>query len=413
MNLRIIRERLHDKNVICYIDGIEGEKFVRKYSDIINIAGYFTLANDINIDSIEKYSLKDVLKRENIYIILCCDNPKNNAKVWNILCDDFSYIEDVAEQDIVSAVLEGKYDMMLMIGVCQQKWVSYALNHITDFNKKNICKYIFFSYLEQKSYKRMFEKLIEYSSWFIRIKTLIIKGEVNLWLDNICGKYSDRIYNMPFVNFSAMYPQISWKSSGTNSMMHEYYFESLQYPNIKMRSLLYKDENVLALINEMRSSEDILKAIMDENYYSKESMERRIAITFKEMEIVERQCQINVKDWIFDNYRTKQLYLDAVHFSDALIFQYCREIMRRCNIEYSNFEEFDIIQTQGKLHKTEYLNEVPIYPSVVKHLGLKWIDDKKLYNCSRASDYKKLSFKDAMLDYIEYVKLGKQMSYYI
>ena len=50
-----------------------------------------------------------------------------------------------------------------------------------------------------------------------------------------------------------------------------------------------------------------------------------------------------------------------------------------------------------------WANEIPIYPSVIKLMGLKWAENDSVYTMVKLNEIKKVTFHDYMKEYIRYV----------
>ena len=50
-----------------------------------------------------------------------------------------------------------------------------------------------------------------------------------------------------------------------------------------------------------------------------------------------------------------------------------------------------------------WANEIPIYPSVIKWMDLKWVEYDSVYTMVKLNEIKKVTFHDYMKEYICYV----------
>lgn len=129
-------------------------------------------------------------------------------------------------------------------------------------------------------------------------------------------------------------------------------------------------------------------------------------MSFREIELKEEDADIKISDWIRENYKSKKFFRDRAHLNNELIWEYTKRVLNKLGYpakKINNIEEIDIVSKSGFYGGT--WNEVPIYPSVVKILGLNMIDESTKYCMVRAEkriDY--FTFKEYMYNYINYIK---------
>lgn len=146
-------------------------------------------------------------------------------------------------------------------------------------------------------------------------------------------------------------------------------------PNYPYGLIPHGDTNIISMLESGKSVAEIIEILSDPDFYSREFLLDNLNETLAELERRESQLSIKVSNFIRTHYRNNYLFHTQNHPTDILGIHVVNQIFKLVNIPDS-IDEFSANNPQ-----TETLNnfEIPIYPSVIKHLGLTFADINKVY----------------------------------
>lgn len=124
------------------------------------------------------------------------------------------------------------------------------------------------------------------------------------------------------------------------------------------------------LLEKGFSEEDILEQIRDENFIASEIIEQASDESLSELKEREEDADIKISDYIELNYRKKQLFYSPNHPINTVLIEYARRIIRYLGLKDDEIREDIVYMKAGSLKG----QDIPVYPSVIKTLGLKEYD---------------------------------------
>lgn len=147
--------------------------------------------------------------------------------------------------------------------------------------------------------------------------------------------------------------------------------------------------------------------ISDENLFDRQKVCANHDKVMKNAYFWDRISDVKIADFIEANYKTKKLYCDRGHIHTNLLKEYVRRILIALN-ETNSLDEVE----RETLYETSELSLPPdslIYPSTVKALGLKFMDDEPLYRFQLADGSRMVTFSEGLEMQIEYYMRARSL----
>lgn len=129
----------------------------------------------------------------------------------------------------------------------------------------------------------------------------------------------------------------------------------------------YMDINVLRMIVEDKSDEEILEAITDTDYYEKDKILSLIDDELEEFKIREENIDIKMHDYLVDNCKKYLTFATSNHPTREVLKELTRRILRELRIDELEINCSDDEIQEPMPSDWRYL----VYPSVLKQLGIK------------------------------------------
>lgn len=129
---------------------------------------------------------------------------------------------------------------------------------------------------------------------------------------------------------------------------------------------LYKDKFFDDLENRGETLEVASEKMADEKFITPNSIYKCVDDSFSNLESRERLCDIRLIEYLKENYRRKQLFYSPNHPIEEVMIEYTNRIW-----EYLGYDREDISLADYSISTiTLKGQDVPIYESVIKYLGL-------------------------------------------
>ena len=154
----------------------------------------------------------------------------------------------------------------------------------------------------------------------------------------------------------------------------------------------YGDGNLNEMLKQKLPYSKILNELSRKDFYEKEILFSSLNNTIEESKKREQLTDIKIADYIQDNYQTQQLFHTINHPTDLIGFEVANQILRILNMP--------LIPEDKKPLRKEVLGgtQVPIYPSVIEQLNLKFVSINSLYKSKGLG--KMVTFSEYTEEYI-------------
>jgi tetratricopeptide (TPR) repeat protein len=213
----------------------------------------------------------------------------------------------------------------------------------------------------------------EYSSQFIINK-----------LSNDC-----QCISFPSLYFKGYFPQ--YFKNPANKVI------KANYPHY-MKHQMTGDLNVTSLFEQGKNVSEIIEILSDPDFYDREFLLANLHETLGELRRRETESDITIKasNFIENNYQHHYLFYTQNHPSDLLGLYVANQILK--------ILQFPILEDKLLLHNRAngLLDGVqtPIYPSVIKHLNLTFMEPEQNYN-HRNFATKNMTFTRYISEYVD------------
>ena len=144
--------------------------------------------------------------------------------------------------------------------------------------------------------------------------------------------------------------------------------------NFIQKDFPYTDVIVSTLLKRGKSVDEIINLLKDENLVPYSRIVERCETSFENLRQRERHVEVPIVDYIKENYRKEQLFYSCNHPKNIVIYEYTKRIMNSLGInKIDYFTEEEMNMEFGTLGQA---NSIPVFPCVIKALGLKKYDSK-------------------------------------
>lgn len=287
--------------------------------------------------------------------------------------------------------LKGSRKIAVIYGNCQ----TAMLGEILLINSSFADKYYFviipsvFEYNSGVEWRDLWDKLLEHAEFWRQVDLFLCQNVSvsnkfcpKLATDNIVKKLSSTCKIIRIVNifFDGYFVQ---RINNNNNFMKEIQQSGL-FP--------FGDIFVNELLKKGISIKDILKLIKDENFFTPEFIEYAVRQSLAELSEREKEVDVVISDYIESKCRETQLFYSPNHPVNTVLIEYARRIIRYMGLDDEEIHE-DIVSLKVGCLKGQ---DIPIYPAVIKQLGLKEYDNRYYNNRYIEPDF--------LFDFDEYIR---------
>ena len=282
------------------------------------------------------------------------------------------YIGDDYLTQTVSKLKNGK-DGVILHGNCQMTAIINYLKASSRFNQKCVILATprVFLYDSEKLQLIDSEALWQNVDWLIyhKIKATNRFG-AKLSSENFCEKLKCEANKICLTNlwFTGYFPQAEKNSNNVLA----YFQMSGLFP--------MGDKNANELAKKGMPSDEIIRRLSDEDFYSAEEVLAHVKESFSDMEQREVGCDVKMLDFIKENYNKRLLFHSPNHPTHFVIEEMAERILNKMNLGGGEFQHRWWIPRQHSLRR----QDIPIYPSVLKALGMQKLRDVDMVYFSNA-----------------------------
>ncbi len=403
-----IKERIKERITVCDIIiwgyGEAAKNFYNKYKDVLRIKGCVTddrchpdFFNDEQTIPVIEWN--DYVGDKNEYIVVC---SADLAHIENqIMASGLQIFEEYIDVQILRAILSDK-KIAIVVGNCQ-------MSMVYDFLKESK------SFVKQYQFYRLSSHYWK-SRWSLKIISYL-KGLCDLY---ICIKHEDddikffRKEELPehckIVTVTTAILRLYWPQMKINLKNNRNEYFILNREGKGHSPFECADVNINRMIREGKDVEEIVALLTSEDFYTKEEMDKHIEMIFRIAEYQEEECDIKIASYIRENYQKKMLYRDMTHMQTDLVWEMVRRIVEFLGMDTTEIMEMkeDENNPANQMYKN-HCTEVPVYPSVAKHLGLEWCNKDTLFVVTNYNGVKKMTFEEYVRAYYSVCSKIKQI----
>lgn len=385
---------VYQKDIVLFGAGNYAVCFYKKFKDILNIVQCIT--NDerekvFYVDGEEICPISRVEEfedNEGKLIIVCAENHLSMEEQLRTM--GFSYGRDYIDSSFFE-VLHSRKKIAVFYGVCYTRAIYMCLQMSENFTSQ-YCSYYWMEYLKMDAVQEeLFSYLLEicdlyiYNAFLTREKRRIN----NAYLRRL-GMHCNSI-SIPILIFNGYYP-CDMVQVGRDNI---YNVTSNMTP---YAPFLTPDHNINRMMEEGYCLNEIVKRVSDVDFYQKEFVIHNYEKEMKKLELAERTADIHICDFLHENHGRKRTFLNEKHISNVVVMELSNRILDKLELG----RDIDVSVLEKRLL---YTSEVPVYPSIIKHLSLNIY--KGTYTLFTFKGDVKLTFEEYVKKYYEYCTMMK------
>ena len=386
---------IRQKDIILFGAGNYAKRFYNMFKDELHIKGCITNNSQEKVFQVNGKEICPVLRpeclagRREMFIILCaaCHMPMGEQ----LRAMGFNPGADYIDSDMFQILYSGK-KIALFYGVCYVRAIYTCLQHSEKFTSVYESFY-WMEYLKMDALEdALFSCLLGmcdlfiYSAYLTPEKRRISSAYLSR-LDQRCIPVS-----IPLLFFQGYYPCVS----GLSGMDNRYSVVSNASP---YAPFLTPDHNVNRMMEEGTGLAEIIKRAADPDFYQKEFVVGYYTREMRKLELAETAADIRICDYLYENHGKKRTFLNEKHISNPVIRELAHRVMDRLEMERD-------IGRKVLEERLLYTSEVPVYPSVIKHLSLDVYRGE--YTLYTFKGDVRLTFEEYISRYYEYCVMMKR-----
>lgn len=335
------------------------------------------------------------------YIIICGPIAFRTIEI-QLNNEGFRMYQDFVESHIASAIFENK-KIALFYGQCVLRDIFQCLKKVPAF---------------EKEYMSIWTQTSKHQA--------VIGNRVLYYTKELCDLYvytpkildRDSIYNISreelpkdcqAVSVSNLIVSLYWPQIVPDiETFNEWYIHPYNAKrDLDFYHTLYRweDRNINRMVSEGMMTEEIVKILSDENFYSEKQVNKTKKVSLKLISIAEKGVDIAVGDFIEDNYRSIRLYQNYIHSNKIVVWEYVRRLLNQIGVSTSEVAQLEK-ESPEHIHEG---GDVPIYPSVAKCLNLEFIDKKTIYEVMTGKEIVYMTFGEYIEHYAEYTRKAMEI----
>ncbi|MBO4981782.1 MAG: hypothetical protein J6C84_07805 [Lachnospiraceae bacterium] len=399
-----VRKKVETADIFLWGCEDAAKAFYQKYRDIFHIKGGLTelrchpdyLDDEQTVPIME---WKDYQGGANDYIVVF-SSPFVHVET-QMLANGLQIFEEYIEATVLEVFLTDK-KIAIMAGNCQMAMTFDFIREVKGFTDE----YHVFRFASHYWKSRWSLKTISYLHGLCDLYICIRHDEEDLKffsreeLPETC-----RIVVVPSLLVRLYWPQMK---ANREKARNEYFLTDKSYKT--HGPFEYGDANINRMIKEGKDIEEIVAALTAEDFYTEEQVRNHINMMMRMLEYEEDGCDIKMSSYIKERYTKQMLYRDMTHMQMDLVWEVVKRILECIGMDAGEVEAVrqDADNPACRMYKG-HCTEVPVYPSVAKHLGLEWCNKDTLYDIVLYNGIRKMTFEEYIYAYYSVCNKIKQL----
>ncbi|MEL6930513.1 MAG: WcbI family polysaccharide biosynthesis putative acetyltransferase, partial [Cyanobacteria bacterium J06600_6] len=237
---------------------------------------------------------------------------------------------------------------------CQNRLLAECLSKSTLFNQEYLIKR-FPAHLLIQGKKTIPEQILKKAKLFIYQPVKEVHGKASS--EYILSQLSPdcQTISFPSLYFTGYFPQ-HYKKPNKRIVKSIYPFGIIPEGDLNVANMLEQGQN----------PNQIIEQLQHQDFYTSEFLRANVDSSLAELARRESSLDIKVSQFIRDNYQQQRLFYVHNHPTDILGFYITNLILNKINLPQFDTQDLAANPAAGILDNTQ----VPIYPSVIKHLQL-------------------------------------------
>lgn len=398
---------IQNKRIVIWGTGNTGKDFYKRYKEWMALH----ICTDSNeeatpIEGTELVKYEELDKNKDFIIVCSIYHEEIERRLY---IDGWRFGTHYMTSNLFEAKMEteqGNKKLLVSIGRCHIGRIAGILNSIPEFNKNY--KVVHFSQLkvctseEEFDYKKLIEcmEILKFADILLRPASVTANGTKDYaYLEQMLPSKC-RVIRVPLPMFGSYWPQ----DKGSERSTAKWYIPP--YKKV-LKSFSERDYVIEELLESGKSKKEIIDIISDEDLFDKEKVCVNHDRVMRSAYFWDRLADIKIADFIEENYKIKKLYCDRGHIHQNLLKEYIKRIL----ISLDETKSLDAVECEElyKMPDLSFSQESLIYPSTVKALELKFMDDEPLFRFQLADGSKMVTFSEGLEMQIEYYMRARSL----
>lgn len=398
INRKQFTNSLKKKDIILFGAGNFARQFYRDFHEILNIQ--YCISNNSReevfiVDDKEICPVKranSVVLREKQLIIICAESYRE----MELQLRDMGYHNGIHYiNSSMTRVLLSDKKIAIFYGVCYMRALYSCLIESEKFRKE-------YEAIYWLDYRRMDPEEYELYSFLLPMCDLFIytvsisfdKSQRNqAYLSRLSKEC--RTVKIPFITFTGYHPRTEGEVGELNAYdvtSNKTYFGTFMIP----------DCNINRMIGEGKSCNEIVKIVSDTDFYNKAWLEDNFNKGITMLKLADRLADIKIVDFLLLHHGKERLFLNETHINNFVVIELAGRILDFIGMNR------DLPEDELMERRLLYTTEMPIYPSVIQHLGLKIYEGSPKYRLFTFEDEIDVSFEEYVEQYYAFCSSMKK-----
>lgn len=401
---QIISNALKNKNILLFGVTDETATFYEKYREVLEFKGCLTsYSANVRMQAMQEYGLEtyfydDFEITEDDFIVIC--NYEYYPSVERrLLLDGYTEYENFVSSKLAGAILEEK-KISVFMGSYSLKQAAAGFDMQPKVKQDFYCEY----YSEDELLKQYKNKMAEY-------KHLARMSDV--YVVSVCDKnvYEAKVIAEGFLidscikikvsdyTFGGYHPQIAGDRDTYSNFLYR------EKPRLEMPygmlALAREDANLADFILKNTPVKEILKQVCNTEYYTEEQVKTYFEKALDNIKRADEAADIKLRAFLEKECSDTVAYRNLDEWNVKVVKYAVEKIAEKAGIALDSIDE------QMLQNRIEELSgsELPVYPSVLKHLGITGYENKK---------YKVVTYyQTRYLNFEEYIRWCVEQMYRI
>lgn len=410
MKEQIYNSLIH-KDIILFGVREEAVLFYQKYHHLIHIQFCMTsYSENLTLQPMREYGLEtrlfdDVTLTDQDFLVICDDEYYQSVE-GRLKTENIAEYSRFVNWKLAAAVLERK-QLAVFMGSAFMKQVVMGIKAQPNFSEK----YFSVFYFEDNLLQPYQNRICEYKHMVRLCDAYIVSAcDKNMYGSKVfadslllpdCVKISVSDYT-----FNGYYPQIvNDRDAYSDFLYRERKRLNLFYGTL---FLAREDANLKKYVMEKWSPDEILNRVCEESFYSADAVNENYQNALQNIRKSDLLADIRLADYIERDCAGTVTYRNLDEWNLPMLLYVMERIAEKLQIAY---QEPDKKVLGEKLEETSG-SELPVYPSVLKHLRITGYENKK-YRIVNYYGVRYLNFEEYMRHCIESMYLIKEMDTFL
>lgn len=406
-----IEQALKRKNIVLLGVTDSTVEFYNQYKSRLNIRGCVTHSGElVEAQPMRQCGLEiclfdDYKFEQNDYVVIC-DYQQYRVFDESLRTNRFVEYEDYTNSKLATCILEEK-ELMVFMGTCFVGQIMRGLQLQPEIAEKYHCEY----YSED-------ELLQIYKNSMNEYKHLARMSDI--YVVSVCDKnmYDAKVVSEGFLRdghlritisdylFDGYYPQIKGDRDCYSGFLYRER-ERLEIPYGTLANAR-EDSNLVELVKRNIPVEEIVRKISDPAYYSEEYVNEHFEKALCNIRLSDKKADITIADFIENKCKGKVAYRNLDECNAEVVKYVMKKVAEKISIKIEND---DIEKLEEQMEEISG-SELPIYPSVLKHLNIEGYADKK-YRVVSYYNARYMTFEEYIKYCVEYMYRIKEMNEFL